>query len=211
MEFAGRAFELAAIRGDRSAPVQRPSLEDRARLWLAMDPILRAGAAIGQFDEDGRNESEAEKSALFEAGIVTYGRCFNSGLRTRLSKSMFIGELAGHRGLHEAMMKVRNEHIAHSELKMEKSIVGFRLVEDQNYGKRPNMVLSALTMRRHYPTTERLSELAAHCRAIVAHSILPKTLEVARALREQLLQMPAEQLEAFSEFGATKPNLEELL
>ena len=214
MEFAARAFALAAMRGVRSVPERltgRPSVEDRTRLWQAMDPILRAGAAIAQIDEDDRSESEAERSALFEAGIVTYGRCFNSGLRTRLSKDIFIGDLSRHRKLHDAIIRVRNKHIAHSELKMEQSIVGIQLVDDQDYGKRPNLVLTMLIIRRHFPADVRLAELESHCRTIVEKVIEPRILVIGRSLREQLLQMPAEQIEGFPDFGATKPTLEELL
>jgi hypothetical protein len=176
-----------------------------------MDPILRVGATIGQLDEDDSNESEVEKRALFEAGILTYGRCFNSGLRVHLSRKIFSGALSGHRELHEAMIKIRNKHIAHSELKMEQAAVGFQLIHDPNYGKRPSMVLAGLAMRRHYPSDNRLGDLEVHCRAIAENVIEPKLLEITRALREQLLQMPAEQIERFPEFSTVKPSLEELL
>lgn len=214
MKYASRVFALAAKRGVRSAEERessRPSAEERVRAFQALDPILRAGAAIGQLDEDRRSESEVEKSALFEAGIVTYGRCFGSGLRTLLSKGIFTGSLSNNKRLHDAIISIRNKHIAHSELRMEQSIIGFQLVEDPNYGKRPNMVLSGLAMRRHYPSDDRLVELEAHCRAIVENAIEPKLLEIGRALREQLLQMPSQQIEQLPEFGGVRPNLEELL
>jgi hypothetical protein len=214
MQFASRVFGLAAKHETRT-PDQirdtRPSLDARFRQLLAIDPILRAGATVAQIDSDGRNESEAVKSALFEAGIVTYGRCFNSGQRTHLSDSIFRGHISSAKKLHEALITVRNKHIAHSELKMERSIVGCELVEDQNYGRRPNLVMTILAIRRHVPTNERLTELQAHCDAIVAHVLHPKLLETARALRAQLLQMPPGQIENFRDFGAEAPVIDELV
>src|SRR5215467_1488079 len=88
MQFASRVFGLAAKYETRTPDqirASRPSVDTRVRQFQAMDPVLRAGATVAQIDSDGRNESETVKAALFEAGIVTYGRCFNSGLRTHLS------------------------------------------------------------------------------------------------------------------------------
>jgi len=214
MEFAARVFGLAAKRHVRSVAerqANRPSAEAKARLLFALDPILRAGASVGQFDEDNRNESEVERCALFEAGIVTYGRCFSSGARTGLPNRIFVGALSRRRELHDAIMAVRNKHIAHSELKMEQSIVGCQLIDDQNYGKRLNLILTILSMRRDAPKNDRLTALEAHCRAIVHEVIEPKILKSGRALREQLLQMPAEQIAKYADLGTTNPTLEELL
>lgn len=214
MQFAARVFGLAAKVEERS-PAQkldsRPSVEMRFRQLLQLDPIMRAGAAVAQIDQDNRNEKEAVKSALFEAGIVTYGRCFNSGLRTGLSAGIFKGRLAAARKLHKAIITVRNKHIAHSELKMERSIVGCQLVEDLNYGKRPNLIMTTLVIRRHVPNSERLEELETHCNSIVIEVIQPKLLEAARALREQLLQIPPEQIAEFPDFGADVPCIDDLL
>src|SRR6266576_133920 len=114
MQFAGRAFGMAGKCEARTAEqmqAARPSITDRVGLLTEMDPILRAGAAVAQIDSDIRNDSEAVKSALFEAGIITYGRCFNSGQRTHLSSKIFSGELAPQRNVHDALMKFRNKHI----------------------------------------------------------------------------------------------------
>ena len=214
MQFASRVFGLAAKHETRTSDQKRdsrPSQDARFRQLLELDPILRAGATIAQIDSDDRNESEAVKSALFEAGIVTYGRCFNSGQRTHLSDSIFREQLSSAKKLHDALIAVRNKHIAHSELKMERSIVGCQLVEDQNYGRRPNLVMAILAIRRHVPADERLAQLQAHCDAIVTHVIHPKLLDKARALREQLLQMPVEQIEAFRDFAVEIPVIDELI
>jgi hypothetical protein len=214
MQFAANVFGIAAKLEVRS-PVQRyeslPSVDMRFRQLLQLDPILRAGDAVAQIDQDNRNENEVVQSALFEAGIVTYGRCFNSGLRTRLSAGIFKGRLASAKKLHDAIIRIRNKHVAHSELKMERSIVGCQLVEDHNYGKRPNLIMTTLRVRRHVPNKERLEELETHCSSIVSEVIQPKLLKTARALREQLLQMPPEQIENFQDFGAELPRIDDLL
>jgi len=207
MQFASRVFGIAAKLENRT-PEQirgaRPSLEARCRQLLEFDPFLRAGAAVAQIDRDIRNDSEATKAALFEAGIITYGRCFNSGARTQLAIRIFRGSLASAKTTHEALIEVRNKHVAHSELKMERSIVGCALVDDQNYDKRPNLVMSVLAIRRDVPSDELLAQFQAHCEAIINEVIYPEFLETGRALREQLLQMPLEQIEKFPDF-ATEP------
>jgi hypothetical protein len=214
MQFAAEVFGFAAKLEVRSRAQRRdslPSVEMRLGQLLQLDPILRAGATVAQIEQDNRNENEVVQSALFEAGIVTYARCFNSGLRTHLSAGIFKDGLGSAKKLHDAIIKVRNKHIAHSELKMERSIVGCQLVEDYNYGKRPNLVMTILRVRRHVPNNERLGELETHCSWIVSEVIQPKLVETARALREQLLQMPPEQIENFQDFGAEIPCIDELL
>lgn len=214
MQFSAKVFGLAAklkVRSPAQRSANRPSIDMRFHQLLQLDSILRAGATVAQIDQDNRNENEVLQSALFEAGIVTYGRCFNSGLRTRLSTGIFKGRLASAKKLHDAIIKVRNKHIAHSELKMERSIVGCELVEDHNYGKRPNLIMTTLAIRRHVPNNEGFEKLETHCSSIVAEVIQPKLLETARALREQLLKMPPEQIKNFQDFGAELPIIDDLL
>ena len=86
MQFASRMFALAATQATRTASQisdDRPSLEARLHQVLQMDSILRSGAAVAQIESDHRNDSEAVRSGLFEAWVVTYGSCFNSGLAAR--------------------------------------------------------------------------------------------------------------------------------
>lgn len=214
MQFAAKVFGFAAkleVRSPAQISDSRQSVDTRFRQLLQLDPFLRVGATVAQIDQDNRNENEVMQSALFEAGIITYGRCFNSGLRTRLSASIFKGRLASAKKLHNAIIMARNKHIAHSELKMERSIVGCQLVEDHNYGKRPNLIMTTLAVRRHVPNNGRLEELETHCSSIVSEVIQPKLLETARTLREQLIQMPPEQIENFQDFGAEPPNIDDLL
>jgi hypothetical protein len=213
MEFCARTFTLAAKLPSRSSSQvtrDRPSATARLELIFAFDPILRAGAAVGQFEEDLRDDNEVLKSALFEAAIVTYGRCFNSGLRTRLSDRMFTGPFAYLKRDHETLVRIRNQHVAHSELKAEHSLVGFQLVEDRNYGERPNLVTTVVSARRNYPRDERLLEFGTHCEVIASQIVQKKILEIGRALREQLLKMPAEQIAALPDFGSHPSGLEDI-
>src|SRR5260221_3563666 len=131
MEFCAHSFALAAKARTRSRAqiASGPSAKARAEQIFALDSLLRAGAVVGQFEQDPRDDSEVLRSALFEAGIVTYGRCFNSGLRTRLTDNIFSGQLANSKQLHRLLIAIRNKHVAHSELKTELSLVGCQLVE----------------------------------------------------------------------------------
>jgi hypothetical protein len=207
MQFASRVFGIAA-KLEKRTPEQihgsRPSLDARQRQLLEFDPFLRAGATVAQVDGDVRNDSEATKAALFEAGVITYGRCFNSGARTQLSKNIFRGPLASAKKTHETLMEIRNKHVAHSELKMERSIVGCTLVDDKNYGERPNLVMSVLAIRRDVPSDERLTEFQTHCDLVVSEEIYPEFLATGSAVRDQLLLMPLEQIERLPDF-ATEP------
>jgi hypothetical protein len=94
---------------------------------------------------------------------------------------------------------------------MERSIVGCQLVEDHNYGKRPNLVMTIMRVRHHVPNKERFEELEAHCSSIVSEVIQPKLLKTANALREQLIKMPPQQIENFQDFGAEIPCIDDLL
>ncbi|MBD3339588.1 MAG: hypothetical protein GF353_10790 [Candidatus Lokiarchaeota archaeon] len=94
---------------------------------------------------------------------------------------------------------------------MERSIVGCQLVEDHNYGKRPSLIMTTLRVRRHVPNRERIKELENHCNLIVNEVIQPKLLESVRALREQLLKMPSDQIDKFKDFGVEQPLIDHLL
>jgi hypothetical protein len=214
MQFAARAFDLATkcpVRSPADRLASRPSAEAKINQLIALDPLLRRGAAVAQIDADHRNESEAERCALFEAGVITYARCFTNGSRTQLKEDIFKERLSAGRRLHQKIMTVRNKHIAHSELKMELSFVGCQLVDDANYGRRPNLVMALIAARRDAPSDERLQELKSHCDAIVLEALQPRMLEAARSLREQLLKMRPEDIDRFKDFGAVSPVIEELL
>jgi len=80
LNFAGRAFHLAStynVRSLEEKKASRPSEMERVNQLFALDPILRKGGGVAQFDPDNRSESEIMRYALFEAGIVIYGRCFS--------------------------------------------------------------------------------------------------------------------------------------
>lgn len=214
IEYAARVFGLAAKYEDRTPEriqATRPSADDRIRALFAFEPILRKGGGVAQMDSDTRTDTEAVKSALFEAGVITYGRCFTSGARTRLSEDIFRGNLAEAKELHKKIMDARNRHVAHSELKMERSIVGVDLVEDLSYGKRPNLVAGVVAARRHVPSDERLQQLQAHCTSILERFIYQKFMEVGRSLREQLLQMPPAQIQALPDFASAPISVDDLI
>ncbi len=147
---------------------------------------------------------------------MTYARCFNSGQRTRLGRDGLrtlrstAEEIVDGRLLHDKLMEARNEHIAHAALKFERSILGCSLVEDLNYGKRPNMIITGLALRRNAPTNEKLLALHAHCLLVAKEVIQPKLMKTASAMREQLLMMPKEQFEGYPDFDSQTERLNDL-
>lgn len=214
MEYAARVFGLAAGFEQRTTAqlqAERPSAYERMQALWTFEPILRQGGGVAQMDPDVRNDAEAVKSALFEAGVITYARCFVSGARTQLNEGIFKGDLATARGLHRKIMNARHRHIAHSELKMEHSIVGCELVVDAKYGKRPNLVAGVIVARKNIPSDQQLNGLQAHCTLIADQVIYPKFMEVSRSMREQLLQMPTAQIEALPEFASVPWSVEDLI
>jgi hypothetical protein len=213
MEFCARAFRLAAdlpVRTPEEALEAKPTAEERTNQIWQFEPLLRAGAAVASFEGDQRTDSETMKAALFEAAVVAYGRCFNTGLRTSLQPKIFSDSLSRHRNTHDLLIAIRNKHIAHSELREEHSVVGVELVDDPAYGKRPNLVMGIVSGRRYYPPDDRLSTFQTHCNAIIELYIRPKLLETAKALREQLLQMPPEQISEMPDFGSSPARGEKL-
>jgi hypothetical protein len=95
-------------------------------------------------------------------------------------------------------------------MKMELSTVACALVEDQNYGKRPNMISSVVSARRHAPKNEKLKELGDHCFMILRAVVEPKLLECSNALREQLLSMPKEQFDGLPDLETARQALDEI-
>ena len=198
LQFCARAFRHASslpVRISEEALKEKASAEERRDQIWQFEPFLRAGATVASFEGEERTDNETIKAALFEAAVVTYGRCFNTGLRTRLQSKIFTDVLFPRRSTHELLIAIRNKHVAHSELREEHSTVGVDLVEDPAYGKRPNMVMGIVSGRRYYPSDDRLKAFEEHCNAIVMHYLRPKLSDMARALREQLLQMPPEQFQ----------------
>jgi hypothetical protein len=205
-EFSAKSFGLASripVRTPDEVQAGMLSAEDRAGQLWQFEPLLRVGAAVAQFDGDQKTDNETMKAALFEAGVVTYGRCFNSGHRTSLRDMAFVGPLAVFKETHKLLIAIRNKHVAHTELKEEHSIVGCQLVEDPKYGVRPSMVMGIVSGRRYYPSDARLVELQDHCNGIIELCLRPKLIELSKTLREQLLQMPAEQISKMPEFESS--------
>src|SRR5690242_7722510 len=99
-------------------------------------------------------------------------------------------------------MEVRNSHIAHSDLRLERAYTGIELVEDLNYGKRPNAILQAIFARRNVPHSDTLLKLSEHCVLIVEHYLIPQLSKVAREIREQILKLPSPQFEALPDYFA---------
>lgn len=204
LDFAIHAFDMAA-----QISVDNPNIQASAYIGSRMtaiktiDPILKSGAAAMLADAN-RSESKTMKAALFEAAIVSYARCFNAGLRTGLSKKTLSKEPPSSVELHDQIMMARNKHIAHSEMKQERSIIGFRNVEDPSYGARPSTVLSTIVVRRNYPTNGELVKLSNHCRLVDEKIVQPFMLQKAIVLRERLLDISDEEREKMKNFEEVK-------
>jgi hypothetical protein len=163
------------------------------------DPVLRAGGNV-TLEHDNYDVLDQDRRAFFEAGIVAYAKCFNTSMRTRLSDGIFRGPLHPQKALHVWMMQVRNEHIAHSELRLERSYAGIQLVDDQNYGKRPSGILMAIVARRNVPRADRLMEMYKHCDEIIKHYLDTQITKTGREIREQMLKLPKEQFDALPDY-----------
>lgn len=166
---------------------------------MSMDAVLKAGGAVATADANV-STIDIMKGALFEAAIVSYARCFNSGLRTSLSKKNIKQRIPSSLKLHEKWLDARNKHIAHSEMKQERSLIGFQMVDDPAYGARPSTVFSNITVRRRYPSNEDLGKLSEHCKLVDEKIVQPQMLEKAKALREQLLKMSEIEIEKMKDF-----------
>lgn len=137
------------------------------------------------------NGNQTKRAALFEASLISYSRCFNRGLRTSLNKNSFTNKYE--KSVHTWIMEARNEYVAHPKLRGERSIVGFRLVHDQNFGTRKSMVMSIISTKRTSPENETLAKLANHCKSLIDY-VDTRLEEMSTASREQMLKMPADQI-----------------
>jgi hypothetical protein len=194
--FCRHVFSRAA---DIATPVVKKdstheAFDSVAAVLTTADPLLRAGGTLAS-EISADDPLESDRRAFFEAGIVAYAKCFNSNLRTRLPDGIFQGALRAHKPLHAWMMEVRNSHIAHSDLRLERSYAGIQLVDDPNYGKRPSGILCAILTRRNVPRTERLREMARHCDLIISLHLNKQISKVGKEIREQILRLPKHQFE----------------
>jgi hypothetical protein len=212
LEYSARAFAQAAdLSSQREKIDAEKIIQSRLSQLALLDPILRAGAAVAQMDKDRLDSTSVVKGALFEAAIVTYARCFVSGARSCLSEKVFRGELSGAIKFHNVIIQLRNKHIAHSELKQELSIIGFQLVNDPAYGKRPSTIISAIAARRYFPSKEELKKLSNHCVFVDEKAVQPIILKNAKALREELLKMSSEEIDQMKDFGEAPSNIDPLI
>ncbi len=202
LEFSCRAFTLAANFSDKKKKIDTEKCtQSRVSQIAVLDPILRMGATVALLDRNQSETSTLAKTALFEAAIISYARCFNMSKRTSLTAKVFKGKLSPSLKRHEKIIKLRNEHIAHTELKYEQSIIGFQLVNDPAYGNRPSAVFSGLKARRAHPPSEDLHELRTHCQLVDEQVVQPILLKKAKALREELLNMSDEEIMRMRNYG----------
>ena len=152
-------------------------------------------------DQENTDNNQFERDGLFEAGIIAYARCFNSGHRTALTHKIFKNKLFERKKIHNFIIKLRNKHIAHSELKLERSHVGVSLVNDPKFGNRPSVVCTLFSVRRPAPSSEKLREMAAHCEAIIDQYLEPQIIKVGSKMREQLIGMPQDQIDRLPDFN----------
>jgi hypothetical protein len=209
LEFSGFTFARAA---DLSASAPPSSGEHDLFPTIEQDleaahPLLRSGGAV-MFEGRKATPPDFDKRAYFEAGIVAYAKCFNSNLRTRLSQDIFKGALAGQKELHLWCMEVRNSHIAHADLRLERSYTGINLVTDAVYGVRPSGILMTMQVRRNVPSAETLLELSGHCALIVEHYLAPQMEKTAKEIREQMLRLPKAQFDALPDYAFDDPATE---
>src|SRR5262249_36370932 len=109
--------------------------------------------------------------------------------------------LRANKPLHAWMIEVRNSHIAHSDLRLERSYAGIRLVDDPNYGKRPSAIVIAILKRCNVPRTERLREMARHCDSIISLYLNEQLAKVGKEIREQILRLPKHQFEELPNYS----------
>ncbi len=88
-----------------------------ASLHLAAADLEFALQCLRMADERGRpTNSDIELKALISAGVITYARCFATGVRVeKLSADSLATLVTGFDAdVHEYLMHLRNRHVAHS-------------------------------------------------------------------------------------------------
>jgi hypothetical protein len=212
LEYSARAFAQAAdLSSQRENVDAEKIIKSRLSQLARLDHVLRAGAAVALMDKNHLDSTSVVKSALFESAMITYARCFVSGIRSCLSKGIFKGDLSGAIKLHNVIIQLRNKHIAHSELKQELSIIGFQLVNDIAYGNRPSAIISTIAARRYFPSNDELKKLADHCNLVDEKVVQPIILKHVKALREELLKMSSAEIDLMKDFGEAPSNIDPLI
>jgi len=204
LDFASAAFEEAARLPRDRLPARETDLAAEAR---ALVDEVAVSKGVMRVDSTPIYANFLTISALFEAGVISYARCFNSNLRSALKVDDFGGSLALRKPMHAWMMRVRNKHVGHSDLKLERSRIGVSLIVDPHFGPRPSVMFPSFVVRRGPPSPEKLAEMAQHCRAVRTEYVDARLMAILRETRERLLRMPAEQIAEWPSLDDALENL----
>ena len=127
--------------------------------------------------------------ALSVAAVVTYCRCFSSGLRRPLERSLLESADQALRQAHEYFVELRNKHVAHSVNAFEENVV---LATVEFEGEQPQHVsdVSVHSLRFvgvHHQILSLLRSLAEYLLSAVELQYETKRKEVTSIAQKELL------------------------
>jgi hypothetical protein len=119
------ATSMDSLREVRGAVAERLAdtvgeMMDLRFVAMALDELLSDWPAIAPFGPD-----TIEARALWIAAVVTYGRCFRTGVRTAGSANTIVDKIDPDRTAdHRYLLDLRDKHVAHSVNAFESTQIG---------------------------------------------------------------------------------------
>lgn len=131
-------------------------------------------------------EEKSQDSLLIEsmwtAALIRYTRCFASGKRFGLSKSIFNGLKGEPHKVHKMYIDLRNKHIAHSVNPFEQMEVGL-IMSPLNSNERKIVGVATLSMRHICPDIEGVHQLG-----LLAKVLIERVCELAKQQEKKVLE-----------------------
>jgi hypothetical protein len=120
--------------------------------------------------------------SLWTAALIRYARCFASGKRFGLSKSIFDGLPGEPHKVHKMYLDLRDKHIAHSVNPFEQMEVGL-ILSPQDSEERKIMGVMEMSMRQICLDVEGVHQLG-----LLAKVLLKKVCKIAKQYEERVLE-----------------------
>ncbi|MSO71548.1 MAG: hypothetical protein EXQ88_06010 [Alphaproteobacteria bacterium] len=135
---------------------------------------------------DLRRWFEVEPTALIIAALITYGRCFGTGVRERLNDDDVGPEESEHRTFHDHFLALRDRHIAHSVNDYENCGVTIHIAVEASSGQVQRGGLGHNMSRAAALSTSGAQELLNIASDILQGHVMAKVTQLEGMVKEKL-------------------------
>lgn len=151
-------------------------------------------------------EADFIEKALFNAGVVAYVRCFNSGDGRKILK---IGEAFSkdQRETHAFLVRLRNAHIAHSASDFEQCICFVALSSGPDGKRDAKTVHGEILAEASRPFREAKEKYLALMHAVLDQIVRPELAKHQAAVDKEVASMSIDEIKSLPEAKIANPDL----